>query len=1136
MRSKILCRLTAVSGVASAAAMALAISPTIHAGDIVEADGHRSVLPERPEKKPASKFPLATQVGADFIPAPMFTLGPINTTPLFLEDEQELLDGGPLRYGLTRDLEIFEADGQWIDIPGGRLWRIEIASDGAENTRLKIVNMGLPRGAELRMFSPMNPDMVAGPFTEDGPAGDGSAWSHTRPGDSVVVEYFEPSTMQNKGRLPFDITEVIHGYRPILKDGLAGGAGSCNLTPACYSAWGDIADATALVLFSGGFVCSGQLIATVANDETPYYITANHCISSQSAASSAEFVFRYERPTCTGSVSGGVSTSGSTLVDTWSASDNTLLRINGALPSGLFWVGWTTDSPAVGTSATCLHHPAGDYMRISFGNTNSDAVCGSNANWVGMGWGQGTTEGGSSGSGIYRDSDQRLFGVLTCGAASCSNQSGLDGYGRFAPAYNNGFSQYLGNSSGDDGYEDNDTCGQAASLGNGSFSNLIVRSTDEDWFSMSVPAGNTLEISLDFVNTNGDIDANLYSSCGGSVIASGTSNNDDESLSWTNDGGSDTTVYLHVFMFSDTENFYGMTVNNGDSSCPAGFTADCVGTCFPDAVFADWNGDGYCDDGAYIPSEYGYEGSPEGVAIFLNCDGFSCDSGDCTGCDGGGGGGGGGGGTCDDATVIGLGDTPFSTTGSSASLDLTGACDLGEFGDEVIYNVIYFEFTPDESGTVTVSTCNQADFDTRLSAHAGDCEPSSVITCLDDSEGCAGFTTEISFSATGGSTYILAVGGYSAADQGSGTLTVSNDDGGGGGGGGGECPAGFTADCAGTCFPDGVYTDWSGDTYCDNGAYIPADYCDYPSYDCAECPAGVAIFLNCDEFDCDGGDCTDCDGGGGGGGGGKCDPTVVVVGDNAVDTTGFAGVTHDLTGFCDPGEFGTDAFQNTGFYSFTAPASGLYTVSTCNQTAWDTRLSIHTETCDPSSVIVCLDDTEECENFTTTIEFTAVEGNLYVIALGGYGTGDLGPSTLTIDGDTGGTNTGACCLDGVCSTLTSVECGLVEGTYLGNGTSCGAQTCSGPVGACCLDGVCSQLDETNCGLAGGTFEGAGTSCTPNPCSGNGCPGDLNGDAVVDGSDLTIMLGAWGLIGGDLNGSGTTDGADLTILLGYWGDC
>ena len=424
------------SFIALAAAGSMAVSGLVAgtayaAPQITEADGHRSTLPDRPVKKPASMMPLAHQVGVDFIPAPMFVLGPIDIFPLMVEDDDALAEGEPLRYGVPRELDIREADGQWVDIPGGQIWRIEVLSSGAENTRLHLEDMSLPRGTEVRMYSPIEPDRVAGPFTGTGPAGDGNAWSKTRPGESVVVEYFVPTNMANKSELPFVISEVTHGYRPILKDGLAGGAGGCNLTPSCYPEWNDIGDATALVLFSGGYVCSGQLIATAAQDETPYYITANHCISSQGAASGAEFVFRYERPTCNGSVSNGVSTSGSTLVDTWAASDNTLLRINGALPSGVFWVGWTTDSPPTGTSATCLHHPAGDYMRISFGNTNSNGVCGSSANWVGMGWNQGTTEGGSSGSGIYRDSDQRLFGVLTCGAASCSNQSGLDGYGRF---------------------------------------------------------------------------------------------------------------------------------------------------------------------------------------------------------------------------------------------------------------------------------------------------------------------------------------------------------------------------------------------------------------------------------------------------------------------------------------------------------------------------------------------------------------------------------------------------------------------------------------------------------------------------------------------------------------------------------
>ena len=36
-------------------------------------------------------------------------------------------------------------------------------------------------------------------------------------------------------------------------------------------------------------------------------------------------------------------------------------------------------------------------------------------------------------------------------------------------------------------------------------------------------------------------------------------------------------------------------------------------------------------------------------------------------------------------------------------------------------------------------------------------------------------------------------------------------------------------------------------------------------------------------------------------------------------------------------------------------------------------------------------------------------------------------------------------------------------------------------GACCIDGVCSTLTESACGEAGGTYHGDGTPCDPNPC-------------------------------------------------------
>lgn len=53
-----------------------------------------------------------------------------------------------------------------------------------------------------------------------------------------------------------------------------------------------------------------------------------------------------------------------------------------------------------------------------------------------------------------------------------------------------------------------------------------------------------------------------------------------------------------------------------------------------------------------------------------------------------------------------------------------------------------------------------------------------------------------------------------------------------------------------------------------------------------------------------------------------------------------------------------------------------------------------------------------------------------------------------------------------------------------------------------------------------------------------CDADLNGDDVVDASDLGIFLAYWGPKphGGDFNNDGSADAADLGILLSMWGGC
>ena len=51
-----------------------------------------------------------------------------------------------------------------------------------------------------------------------------------------------------------------------------------------------------------------------------------------------------------------------------------------------------------------------------------------------------------------------------------------------------------------------------------------------------------------------------------------------------------------------------------------------------------------------------------------------------------------------------------------------------------------------------------------------------------------------------------------------------------------------------------------------------------------------------------------------------------------------------------------------------------------------------------------------------------------------------------------------------------------------------------------------------------------------------CPADLDGDGVIGGADIALLLGSWSTAEGDLDGDGTTGGSDLATVLGSWGPC
>ena len=57
------------------------------------------------------------------------------------------------------------------------------------------------------------------------------------------------------------------------------------------------------------------------------------------------------------------------------------------------------------------------------------------------------------------------------------------------------------------------------------------------------------------------------------------------------------------------------------------------------------------------------------------------------------------------------------------------------------------------------------------------------------------------------------------------------------------------------------------------------------------------------------------------------------------------------------------------------------------------------------------------------------------------------------------------------------------------------------------------------------------------CGGT-CPGDFDGNGIVDGADFGFMIAAWGpcKCPEDLNGDGQVDGADVGLFVALWGAC
>jgi hypothetical protein len=126
---------------------------------------------------------------------------------------------------------------------------------------------------------------------------------------------------------------------------------------------------------------------------------------------------------------------------------------------------------------------------------------------------------------------------------------------------------------------------------------------------------------------------------------------------------------------------------------------------------------------------------------------------------------------CADAAAIELGDTPFSTLGASTDGPaLPDSCMEPAglyFGMDV-----WYRYEPSGTGTLTVSTCNQANYDTRLAAYTGACGSLEIADCNLNGPGCIPHGSFMEFAVSCNEPILIRLGSYSVY-TGTGTLTLT---------------------------------------------------------------------------------------------------------------------------------------------------------------------------------------------------------------------------------------------------------------------------------------------------------------------------------------------------------------------------
>jgi lysyl endopeptidase len=382
-------------------------------------------------------------------------------------------DRAPMQIGIGRDVpvemqRINLAALQWEPLADGRRSaKIAFEVANAEAFRVGINVAGAVDGLTLRFAS--GNEVIA---YRGAPLAIGKRhWSPTIDGSVGVAEI-----VLDRDRSPSDYSITVDKISQLamspnaLKDRKARAPSTCNSSPfsigcsescnidlGCVSnpsqALQDIARATLKMIYvdeddGKSYLCSGTLLNSNASPRRPYIFTAAHCIDSQREANSAETFWFFDSVTCNSLSTPPFQriTTGASLRFADANMDVSLIELNDQPPNGAVFASWDatiipTNLAQGRTILVGVHHPSGDLKAFSEGRMQG-YVQGSfkTDSYIQVRWtaNKGTTEGGSSGSGIFTFNPDcgggvpcyQMRGGLEGGTASCATPTEPDRYSR----------------------------------------------------------------------------------------------------------------------------------------------------------------------------------------------------------------------------------------------------------------------------------------------------------------------------------------------------------------------------------------------------------------------------------------------------------------------------------------------------------------------------------------------------------------------------------------------------------------------------------------------------------------------------------------------------------------------------------